>query len=95
MQNTGGVGRSVAFADVITIPVGNKDSNVAFDDGLATEAGVELEIGGLLDAVEFVVVHFREVFGARFDDHVAGGACAASAAGMFEVEIKIHRHIKQ
>ena len=85
----------MGFADVVTVPVGNVDYYVAFDHGLAAETGIELEVGGLLDAVHFVVVHLGKVVHALFDHHMARGARAASAAGVFQMKTEVHRHVQQ
>ena len=52
----------LAFGDVVAVPLGNLDDVVAGfgDDCLAAEAGVELRIGGHVEAVEFVVFGFAD-----------------------------------
>ncbi len=56
---------------------------------------MQLITGGLFHAVEFVVIHLGEVVITLLHHHVAGGAGAATAAGMFEMQTEIHGNIKQ
>ena len=85
----------MAFADVVAVPFGDGNDDVAFDDGLAAEAGVELVVGGLLDAVEFVVFHLGKVVAAFLYNDMTGGAGAAAAAGVLEVEAIVHGDVEQ
>ena len=71
------------------------NGDIAFHDGLAAEAGIQLEIGRLFHTVHFVIFHFGQVVGTLFGDDVAGGAGAASATGMFQVKAEIHGNIEQ
>ncbi len=85
----------MAFADVVAVPVGDVNGDIAFHHSLAAEAGVQLEVGGLFHAVDFVIFHFGQVVGTLFGDDVAGGAGAASTTGMFQVKAEIHGDIEQ
>ncbi len=56
---------------------------------------LQREAGGHLEAIAFfVLVHFGKVFHALGDDHVAGGAGAVSAAGMFEMDSKVEADVE-
>jgi hypothetical protein len=86
---------SVAFANVISIPIGNVHDHITLNDGLATEARVKLEIGGLFNPVQFVVIHLGKIVLPGLHHHMTGCARAASAAGVFEVETEIHGHVEK
>ena len=67
MTTTGRLAGAVggfAFLDVVAVPLGDFDDVGAglFDDGLAAQAGVELDVGGGLHAVEFEVFGFAEAW---------------------------------
>ncbi len=102
-RTAGGLGRrdsvtqdgAAAFADVVAIPSRNFGDYVTFDYRLATEAGVHLEIRGLLYAIELIVFHFGEVLFTLFDDHVASRAGTVPTASMLQVEAEIHSDIEQ
>ena len=83
------------FADVIPVPLWNRHRYVALYNCLASKPRMELIPRGLLHAVEFVILHFGKIVVAFLHHHVAGGAGAASSAGMFEVQAEVHRDIKQ
>jgi hypothetical protein len=85
----------VAFADVVPVPFRNGYGNIALNDGLTSEAGMELVIGRLFHAVEFIVLHLGQVGVAFLDYNVAGCASTASATCMFEMEPEVHRDIQQ
>jgi hypothetical protein len=87
--------RSAAFADIVAIPFRNLNQDVAFHYGLAAQTRTNLEISGLLDAIEFVVFHLGQVLFALFDYHVASRAGAVTAAGMLQMETEVHRDIEQ
>lgn len=83
------------FADVIAVPLRNIHRHVSAHDRLASEARAQLIVRCLLDAIHLVVIHLGEILRSFFDDHMARGACAASAARMFQMKTEIHRHIEQ
>ncbi len=82
-------GGFAAFADVVAVPAGDLHGDVAFHYRLATEAGAKGQTGGHFQTVEFVVFGFGQIGFAFFYDHVAGGTGAASAAGMFQMDVTI------
>ncbi len=56
---------------------------------------MERQTRSLIQAVELVVIggiRFQIVI-ALFDDHVAGGAGAASSAGVFDMDAEVNRNI--
>ena len=85
----------MAFADVVAVPGGNLDYDIAFDHSLATKTGTELIIGRLFHAIEFIVIHLGKRVLAFFHHDMAGGAGTTASAGMFEVETEIHRNIQK
>src|SRR5665213_2349212 len=85
----------VALADVIAVPIGNMDRYIAFHYRLATQSGVQLEVGRLFHAIHLVVVHFGEVVHSLLHNYVARSAGAASPAGVFQMESVVHRDIEQ
>src|SRR5580704_6178451 len=52
-------------------------------------------IGGLLHAVELVVVHLGKIIVAFLHHHMARRAGATAAAGVFQMEADVHRDIEQ
>src|SRR5437763_12919538 len=66
----------VAFLNLVAVPGRNHDFHLAWllDHGLATQAGVELQIGCHVEPVGFVVVHLAEQLFALSYMHVARGA---------------------
>jgi hypothetical protein len=85
----------MAFADVIPVPFRNIHLDVALHHRLASEPRMQLVIGRLFDSIEFVILHLGQVVAALLHHHMARRAGAASAAGMFQMEPKIHRDIEQ
>ena len=85
----------VTFADVVPVPFRNVHGHITLHDGLAAKAGVQLEIRSLFDPVHFIFFHLRQVIDAFLCNHMTGGAGAASATGMLQVEAEVHRHIEQ
>jgi hypothetical protein len=83
------------FAHVIPVPLGNRHHHVTLHHRLTPKPRMELVIRRLLHAVEFVVFHLGKIQAALFDNHVAGGAGAASTAGMLEVKTEIHGNVQQ
>ena len=49
------------------------------------------QAGGLIEAVEFIVVGWvgAQILVSLFDDHVAGGARAAASAGVFDMDAEV------
>jgi len=86
---------ATAFADEIPIPVRDVNRDVAFHHGLAPEARVELIVGRLLYAIQFVVIHFGETRRALLYHDMAGCAGAVSTTRMLEMQAIVHRHIEQ
>src|SRR5450432_836963 len=84
------------FRNVIPIPRGNFYDNFAglSDHRLASQARVELQVRGHVEAVGFVVVHLGEIFRAFFNPDVAGGAGVVAAAGVVEANAVVQRNIQ-
>ena len=71
-------------------------TDVAFHHALATQARSQREAGSHLEAIPFfVLVQLGKVFHPLGDDHVAGGAGAVSAAGMFEMHSKVQADVQK
>ena len=83
------------FADIIPVPVRNMHGDVPFNDGLATQPRRQLVVGGLFDAIHLVVIHLGQAAGSLLHHHVASRTGATSAAGVFQMEAKIHRYVEQ
>ena len=88
-------GGFAAFADVVAVPAGDLDGNVAFYDSLATEARAQGQTGGHFQAVELIVFGFREIRLAFLYDHVASGTGATSAAGVFQMDAKVQANVEK
>src|SRR5208283_2843651 len=82
--------------DVISVPRRylNHDFAWLLDHGLASQTRVELQIGGHVEAVRFVVVHLAEKFFALLHHDVTSSASAVSAASVLQMQAKIHGHVQ-
>ena len=80
---------SAALADVIPIPGRNFHIHIALNDALAAQSRFQRQSRGHVQAVRFVVIHFRKILQALCHNYVAGGAGAVSPAGMFEMDSKV------
>lgn len=89
------INRTAAFGYIISIPSRNFHGDVALHHGLAPETGVQCQTGGHLDAVGFIVFHFRKICVTRFHDHVARGTGATPAASVFELKAVVQRNIQK
>ena len=49
--------RSTALADVVAVPARNFDYDIAGDDGLAAQPGMQCESGSHVESIGHVVVH--------------------------------------
>jgi len=87
----------VFFGNVVAIPGWNFDDDLAgFLDGcLAAEARVELEVGGGVEFVGFVVFHLRNAISAFLNPHVASRACAIAAAGVVEMDAIVDGDVEE
>src|ERR1017187_10143059 len=65
-----------------------------FDHGLTSQARVELQVGGHVKTIGFVIVHLVEQLLALFDHDVTSRASAVSAARVLQMQPEIHGHIK-
>src|SRR5712691_13260847 len=76
----------IQFLGVVFVPVGDFDDDVggAVGNGLAAEARLRGDAGGLVELVEFGVSGFVAGFEAFSHDDVAGGASADAAASVVE-----------
>jgi hypothetical protein len=83
--------RGAAFADVVAIPSGDLDGYIAGYDRLASQARMEGEAGGLIEAVELVFVGgvWTQVRVTLLDDDVTGSAGAAPSAGVFDMHAEV------
>jgi len=90
-------GGGFAFLDVVFVPGGNFGDVGAglFDDALAAEAGVELEAGGHVEAIELEVFGFGDAFGTLFEEHVAGGAGGDAAAGVIHEDAVVFGDVEE
>ena len=89
--------RGLAFLHVVAVPLGDFDDVGAglFDDCLAAEARVQLDVRGGLHAVELQVFGLADAACALLHMHVAGGAGADAAAGVVEEDAVVLRHIEE
>ena len=71
----------------------NRD--IALHDGLTAQTRIQLKIGSLLDPVELIVIHLREVVYSLFHHNMAGSAGATAATCVFQVKAEIHGDIEQ
>ena len=88
-------GRFTAFTDIVPVPGGNLDYDVALNDGLAAQSRVQLDVRRGFNAVCFVIIHLGELALAILDDYVAGRAGTISTAGMFQVKPEVHCDVEQ
>src|SRR5260370_28045210 len=77
--------RRPSLTDVIAIPGGNFHHHVALDDALATEPGMQSQIGGRLQAVELVVLRLRKVLFSSLYNYVAGGKRVIASPGILQM----------
>src|SRR5208282_1858546 len=84
------------FGNVITVPRRNFDHNLAglLDDGLASQARIQLQVGSHVETVGLIIFHLAEALLALLHYDVAGGAGAVSAASMLQVQAEVHGHIQ-
>ena len=90
-------GGGLAFLDVVFVPGGNLGDVGAglLDDALAAEAGVELEAGGHVEAIELEVFGFGDAFGALLEEHVAGGAGGDATAGVVHEDAVVFGDVEE
>ena len=69
--------------------------DVAADDRLAAESGVERQPFRRVEAILLVLLHRREILLPLAHDDVAGGAGAAAAAVVLEVDVVGQRDVEQ
>lgn len=85
----------MAFADVIPVPRRNTHCHIALHNRLATQTRIELEVGSLFHAVEFIVIHLGKIIDALFHHNMARRARATPSASMFQMKTEIHSDIEQ
>src|SRR5271165_4861955 len=87
---------SGGFGDIVAVPGGNFDHDFArfLDYRLAAEARVQLQIGGHVEPIGLVIVHFTEQFLALPHHHVASGAGAVASAGVLQMKAEVHRNVE-
>ncbi len=90
-------GGGFAFLDVVFIPGGDFGDvgSWLFDDALAAEAGVELEAGGHIEAIEFEVFGFGDALFALLEEHVAGGAGGDAATGVVHEDAVVFGDVEE
>ena len=84
------------LGNIVAIPRGDLYNNFTRlrDLGLTAEARIQLQIGGHVQAVGLVVVHFREILGAFLYPDVTSRAGAVAAAGVVERDTEVQCHIE-
>jgi hypothetical protein len=90
-------GGGLAFLDVVFVPGGDLGDVGAglLDDALAAEAGVELEAGGHVEAIELEVFGFGDAFGTLLEEHVAGGAGGDATAGVVHKDAVVFGDVEE
>jgi hypothetical protein len=90
-------GGGLAFLDVVFVPGGDLGDVGAglLDDALAAEAGVELEAGGHVEAIELEVFGFGDSFGTLLKEHVAGGAGGDATAGVIHEDAVVFGDVEK
>ena len=88
------VHRPAALAHVIAVPGRNLDLDVTFHHALAAQARFQRETRGHVQAVGFLIGHFRKILHALVHDDVAGSAGAVAAAGMFQVNSEVEADVQ-
>jgi hypothetical protein len=90
-------GGGLAFLDVVFVPGGDLGDVGAglFDDALAAEAGVELEAGGHVEAIELEVFGLGDAFGTLLEEHVAGGAGGDATAGVVHEDAVVFGDVEE
>src|SRR5713226_8558440 len=88
--------RAMAFGNVISVPRRNFHDNGAwlFDHALASQAGVELQVGSHVEAIGFIVIHLIQAIGAFLYPDMAGGAGAVAAAGMVQKDAVVESNVQ-
>ena len=87
----------LAFLDVVFVPGGDLGDVRAglLDDALAAEAGVELEAGGHVEAIEFEVFGLGDAFGTLLEKHVAGGAGGYATTGVVHEDAVVFGDVEE
>jgi len=90
-------GGGLTFLDVVFVPGGDFGDvgSGLLDDALAAEAGVELEAGGHVEAIELEVFGFGDAFGALLEEHVAGGAGGDATAGVVHKDAVVFGDVEE
>jgi hypothetical protein len=90
-------GGGLAFLDVVLVPGGDLGDVGAglLDDALAAEAGVELEAGSHVEAVELEVFGFGDSLGTLLQEDVAGGAGGDASAGVVEEDAVVFGDVEE
>ena len=85
------------LGDVVAVPGGDFDDDFSrLDDlRLATEARIQLQVGGHIEPVGFFIVELAQQFLALANYHMTSGAGAVAAAGMLKVNPEVERYIQQ
>src|SRR5664279_5321095 len=84
------------FRNIVAVPCRNLHHYFAglFDHGLTSQARVELQVGGHIETIGFVIVHLVKQLLALFDHDVTSRASAVSAARVLQMQPEIHGHIE-
>ena len=86
--------QTAAFTDEILIPTRDFYYDVALNNGLTAQAGMEGQSGSHVEPIGFVFIHFRKIVVAFFDDDVASCTGTAAAAGMIKMNAEVHADIE-
>lgn len=85
---------AAAFADIVYVPGGDLDFDVAQHDALAAQARAQGQTGSHVAAVSLVIVHLGQVVHTVFHNDMTGGAGAVATAGMLQVDSEIQTNIE-
>ena len=88
----------VALAHVIAVPGRDFDGHIARHHCLATQPGMQRQAGGLVQAVQLVLIGGRKIVVAGLDDELrrdSSGAGAASSAGVLKLDAEVDGDVQQ
>src|SRR5947207_1106666 len=84
------------FRNIIPIPCRNLNDNFAWlrDHCLTSETRIELQVGGHVQTVGLIVIHFREIVRALFHPYVTRRAGAVAATSVIKTHAVVQRDIQ-